>query len=280
MNQVLSLYRDSTWFIHSDPIPEWWQNDRMMPKWEVSQNSIFLSTSKNTFIPPHLVILRQFRMAWNENNNGEISFRGHSIHFYSIPFTLIILECCWNDGMRVKWGIFLKQGKTLNSKISLVSPSFGHSLSKSYASYDHSIHLGIIPHCDLILGQYKKLPFAWPLNCWMIQEWAEWPLNEWIRCCLFRRDSTWFRSHPSIPVHSFNIQVILISFHHSIVILSFLTHSTISSHFWHFNIIPLSSYHSQFIMALYFHSFAISSFPALFVTTSSFLCHSIIPSPF
>ena len=161
MNQVLSLYRDSTWFIHSevirahsnviqvklesrffgmnmechsDHIPEWWQNDRMMPEWEVSQNSIFLYTSKNAFIPRHLVILSQFWMTWNENNNGKISFRGHSIHFYSIPFTLVIPECCWNDGMRVKWRIFLKQGKTINSKIPIISPSFGHSQSKSYAS--------------------------------------------------------------------------------------------------------------------------------------------------
>ena len=120
--------------LHSDLIPEWWQNDRMMPEWEVSQNSIFLYTSKNTFIPSHLVILSQFRMALNENYNGKISVRGHSIHFYSIPLTLIIPECCWNDGMRVKWGIFLKQGKTMNSKIPLISPSFGHSHSKSYAS--------------------------------------------------------------------------------------------------------------------------------------------------
>ena len=191
--------------------------------------------------------------------------------------------------------------------------------------------------------------FAWPLNCWMSRKWAEWPLNDWIRCWHFKRYTTWFIhseviQHLPVSFHSFE-DIFLFSSHSSrsitaymnifsMSILSFLYHpigwyridpsmliSTIYCHldlippflfilltfksFWYhsiiplsfyhfwlipytslliipsyFNIIPLSSYHSQFILALYYHSYAISSFPALFVTISSFICHSIIPSPF
>ena len=124
----------------------WWPNDRMRSEWGVFQNSDFLATSKITLIPPHFVILHHFRMAWNENINGEISFTGHSLHFYSIPITFIIPGCCWNDGMRLEWGIFLKRGKTLNSKISIIPLSSHHSMSLSHSWYDHSIHLSIIPN--------------------------------------------------------------------------------------------------------------------------------------
>ena len=123
-----------------------------MTKWpnEVRMRSIsefrFFCHFQNHLIPPHFVILHHFRMAWNENINGEISFTGHSLHFYSIPITFIIPGCCWNDGMRVGWGIFLKKGKTLNSKVSLIPLSSHHSIVLSHSWYDHSIHLSIIPN--------------------------------------------------------------------------------------------------------------------------------------
>ena len=120
----------------------------MRSEWGVFQNSDFLATSKIDLIPPHFLILHHFRMAWNENNNGKISFTRHSIHFYSIPITFIIPGCCWNEGMRVGWGIFLKKGKTLNSKVSLIPLSSHHSMALSHSWYDHSIHLSIIPNFD------------------------------------------------------------------------------------------------------------------------------------
>ena len=51
--------------------------------------------------------------------------------------------------------------------------------------------------------------FGWVWNGWMTQEWAEWGLNEWIRCCLYIRDSTWFIHSDAIPGHSVVISRIL-----------------------------------------------------------------------
>ena len=47
--------------------------------------------------------------------------------FLLILSPYISLKCSKNDWMRVEWGIFLKQGKTLNSQISSILLSFQHS---------------------------------------------------------------------------------------------------------------------------------------------------------
>ena len=151
----------------------------MRAEWGVFKNSVFLATSKIFFIPPHFVILHHFRMAGNENNNGDISFIGHSIHFYSIPITFIIPGCCWNDGMRLEWGIFLKRGKTLNSKISIIPLSSHHSMSLSHSWYDHSIHLSIIPNFilqinPLTLYSFRRKSLSWLMDSRMGRMTSEW----------------------------------------------------------------------------------------------------------
>ena len=73
------------------------------------------------------IIWKYVRMPRNENNNAEISFYGHSIHFHFISISFVTQEWWWNDGMRVKWKIFLNQGKTLKSETHLIPPSFYHS---------------------------------------------------------------------------------------------------------------------------------------------------------
>ena len=117
-------------------LSEWDWNDQMIAEWQVSQNSVFYLPLQNTTIPPHSAIPRPFenvRMTRNENHNGEISFKSHSSHFHFIPISFVIQEWWWNDEMTVKWGIFLKQGKTLNSELCIIPPLFYHSISMSYS---------------------------------------------------------------------------------------------------------------------------------------------------
>ena len=120
-----------------------------MAEWEAPQNSVFLLTSKITLIPPHSVIPHHSRMPRNENEERRdfIHETFHSFSLHSDQFHHSRMS--QNDGMRVKWGRFLKQGETLNSEISLILPSFDHSLSISFSSCDHSIHLRIIPNSNL-----------------------------------------------------------------------------------------------------------------------------------
>ena len=64
----------------------------------------------------------------------------HSLLFKSLLLilsTYISLKCSKNDWMRLEWGIFLKQGKSLNSKISSILLSFQHS-DLILAKYFHS----------------------------------------------------------------------------------------------------------------------------------------------
>ena len=163
--------RDHTWFIHSEAIPahsgvipwgfriidfEWCWNDRMTVEWEVFLASLFFSTSENTLISPHSVIPSSFENAWNGVEWKITSEWYHSegipiifTPFHFIPVSFIIQE--WHGMTEWGWneGHFLKQGKTLNSEISLILPSFGHSSSISSSSHDHSIHLRIIPNSNL-----------------------------------------------------------------------------------------------------------------------------------
>ena len=121
----------------------------MVAEWQASQNSVFLLTSKITLIPPHSVIPDHSRMPRNENEERRdfIQRTSHSFSLHSDQFYHSRMS--QNDGMRVKWVIFLKQGETLHSEISLILPSFDHSLSISFSSYDHSFHLRIIPNSNL-----------------------------------------------------------------------------------------------------------------------------------
>ena len=109
---------------------------------------IFLSPSKTPLIPPHSVIPSSFLMCLNEQE-WKITME----RFYS-NVILPILTAFWavlslkDEVGMTEWGwnegLFLKQGKTLDSKLSPIPQSFRHSLTVSCCSYYHSIHLKAI----------------------------------------------------------------------------------------------------------------------------------------
>ena len=124
-----------------------WPNDDRMRG--ISEFCFFCPLTKS----PSFLLIPSFgchsRMPRNENEERRdfIHETFHSFSLHSDQFHHSRMS--QNDGMRVKWGRFLKQGETLNSEISLILPSFDHSLSISFSSCDHSIHLRIIPNSNL-----------------------------------------------------------------------------------------------------------------------------------
>ena len=102
-------------------------NGGMTIKWVHFQKSEFLSSSKKTF---HSSLFHHF---WSFKNWTEWNLQCKSYHsrlfksFLLLLSSLISLNWSKNDWMRVEWGIFLKQGKTLNSQISSILLSFQHS---------------------------------------------------------------------------------------------------------------------------------------------------------
>ena len=123
---------------------EWWNDTRMRGVPEFIFLVHFEKHHHSTSFCHSSVIWKHFRMPRNENNNGKISFYGHSTHFYFIPISFITQEWWWNDGMRVKWENFLDKGKTLKSETHLIPPSFRHSSWITYSSEIHSFHLTLI----------------------------------------------------------------------------------------------------------------------------------------
>ena len=109
---------------------------------------IFLSPSKTPLIPPHSVIPSSFLMCLNEQEWKITMERFHSnviLHILTAFWAVLSLkddvgmtEWGWNEGL------FLKQGKTLDSKLSPIPQSFRHSLTVSCCLYYHSIHLRAI----------------------------------------------------------------------------------------------------------------------------------------
>ena len=145
---------------------EWWQDERRL------RIHFFCSLPKSL----SFLLIPSFpfhsRMPKNENEERrDVSPKtSHSFSLHSHQFHHSRMS--QNDGMRVKWVIFLKQGKTLNSEIFLILPSFGHSSSISSSSHDHSIHLRIIPHSDLI-------PWGLQICCCLTETgMAKWLRNE------------------------------------------------------------------------------------------------------
>ena len=109
----------------------------------------------------HLILSFQHHFTLLEmTRDDKFQWRGH--HLDDIPFIFSSFQAFSsfkNFWMTVKWGIILNQGKTLNSKISFIPPSFHHSLSKSYSSYDHSNHLRVIQSFN-IHSNFEIIP------CW------------------------------------------------------------------------------------------------------------------
>ena len=92
-------------------------------------------------------------------------------------------------------------------------------IQRSFSTFQYlSIHLGTFSYSILI-------PVGALQHIWIYFLWASYHSYIILSFHAHFNNILSFRSHPIIPVHSFNIQVILILFHHSIVILSFLTHS-------------------------------------------------------
>ena len=81
--------------------------------------------------------------------------RSHSRFISVIPNRFVIQEWGWNDEMRLNVGIFLKKGKTLTFRMSLIPSPFRHSIGTSFSSYFHPIHLMVI----LSLLNHSILPF-------------------------------------------------------------------------------------------------------------------------
>ena len=102
---------------------KWWNDNRISP---LPKIRIF-SSSKKTF---HSSLFYHF---WSFKNLTEWNSQCKNYHsllfksFLLILSTYISLKCSKNDWMRLEWGIFLKQGKSLNSKISSILLSFQHS---------------------------------------------------------------------------------------------------------------------------------------------------------
>ena len=111
--------------------PEWWRNDRMNAEWGVSQNSVFLLTSKITLIPPHSVIPMSFQNAWNDMK-WKITKEGYHSEGIPIIFTSYSsfqpVSSFKNDDGMTEWGwnegYFWSKAKPLILK----SPSFHHHL--------------------------------------------------------------------------------------------------------------------------------------------------------
>ncbi len=124
-----------------------WSNDcRMTGIWKFK----FFSSPKNPFIPPpfgHLYIILKCQ-GW------------HGMEFtmerYDSGVILVICTPFWQSRMMEKWrneeewrGIFF-QGKTPIYEITIIPPSFRHSISICHVSRDHSCHLRIIPHSYVV----------------------------------------------------------------------------------------------------------------------------------
>ena len=123
---------------------EWRQNDRHL-------KIHFFSTSEKPFIPPHLVILTRFLNVLSDMQWIFSMERCRSRAILAIFFTPSSPEWWSNDWMRRNECRFLNQGESLNSKITLIPSSFGHSMSISHSSHNHFNHFMIIPHSYVIL---------------------------------------------------------------------------------------------------------------------------------
>ena len=85
-------------------IKEWGWNDRMVAGWEVSQNSVFLSTSKDTIIPPHSVIPLSFQNA-KKWHGMKITMDGyHSVVILLILTSFQSVSSFKNDDGMTEWG--------------------------------------------------------------------------------------------------------------------------------------------------------------------------------
>ena len=102
---------------------KWWNDNRMSP---LPKIRIFVLFQKNF----HSSLFYHFG---SFKNLTEWNSQWKDYHSWLFKWFLLIwspyisLKCSKNDWMRVEWGIFLKQGKTLNSQISSILLSFQHS---------------------------------------------------------------------------------------------------------------------------------------------------------
>ena len=103
---------------------EWklWNDNRMSALPKIKKKFLYKNYS-------HSPLFYHF---WSFKNITEWNSQCKNYHswlftwFLLIPSPYISLKCSKNGWMRVEWGIFLKQGKTLNSQISSILLSFCH----------------------------------------------------------------------------------------------------------------------------------------------------------
>ena len=162
--------------------PEWWRNDRMNAEWGVSQNSVFLLTSKITLIPPHSVIPMSFQNAWNDMK-WKITKEGYHSEGIPIIFTSYSsfqpVSSFKNDDGMTEWGwnegYFWSKAKPLILK----SPS---SCPHSVISWEYPFLHNIIPFIPGSLSHSNLIPLRakFPNN----NQTSEWGRNERIRCGL------------------------------------------------------------------------------------------------
>ena len=102
---------------------KWWNDNRMSALPKIKFFVLYQNNSHSSL----------FYHFWLFKNIMECNSQCKNFHsglfkwFLLILSPYISLKCSGNDWMRVEWGIFLKQGKTLNSQISSILLSFQHS---------------------------------------------------------------------------------------------------------------------------------------------------------
>ena len=100
---------------------EWGWNDGMIPEWEVSQNSVFLFTFKNTIIRPHSVIPQSFENMLECQGMKITMERFHSMVILLIFTSFPSVSSLKNDDEMTEWGwnerIFWIKAKPSNQKL-------------------------------------------------------------------------------------------------------------------------------------------------------------------
>ena len=162
-----------------------WRNVAELERFsELRVSPLFEKLPSFPLIRSFFIILGWRKMTkWSENDQNDRRMQYSHWYFLSLSFKN---DMEWRN--EEEWGGFRRERKKMNSEMSVILPSFRH---------------------PVIIQKFKhKL-------CTRLSEWlrmtGEWPWNERIRCCLYKRQ------HPILSLRP--------HLDHSCVIQPFLSHS-------------------------------------------------------